>query len=181
MNFEKLNNEWRLIDGFDDYAISRSGIVMNDLTGRQMKPYLSNVGYLNIKLLTNEGLLQHQSIHRLVAKAFLVNTDMLPHIDHIDRNKRNNNVDNLRWSSVGDNQRNKLKYHSYNDKSTTSQFKGVSYNKSKKWNASIRINGSNQHIGCFVDELEAANAWNEAMYNHYEIFVPNVLPNLLTV
>lgn len=38
-------------------------------------------------------------VHRLVAEAFLLNPASLPTVDHIDRNKSNNAVHNLRWAS----------------------------------------------------------------------------------
>lgn len=45
-------------------------------------------------------------IHRLVAETFIPNPENLPEVDHINRIKTDNRVDNLRWSSVKDNRRN---------------------------------------------------------------------------
>ena len=42
-------------------------------------------------------------IHRLIAQAFIPNPDNLPVVDHIDGNKANNNVENLRWVTYQEN------------------------------------------------------------------------------
>lgn len=46
-------------------------------------------------------------VHRLVAIAFIPNDEGFSEIDHIDRNKTNNNVENLRWCSRKTNNLNK--------------------------------------------------------------------------
>lgn len=47
-------------------------------------------------------------IHRLVAMAFIPNPDDLPCVDHIDTNKENNNVENLRWCTHQENSLNPI-------------------------------------------------------------------------
>lgn len=59
-------------------------------------------GYLQVSL-SNQGKWKCKLVHRLVAEAFIPNPDNLPEVNHKDRNKQNNCVDNLEWSSKLDN------------------------------------------------------------------------------
>jgi hypothetical protein len=49
-------------------------------------------------------------IHKLLAEHFIPNPENLPFIDHIDRNKHNNSLDNLRWATASTNMFNKEKH-----------------------------------------------------------------------
>jgi len=60
--------------------------------------------YLNVSL-TKDRKTKSVRIHRLVAMAFMPNHDGLPQVDHIDCNKLNNRVDNLRWCTSAENTR----------------------------------------------------------------------------
>jgi hypothetical protein len=66
----------------------------------------SNTGYLSVYI--NGHGAQH---HRIIAEQFLANPDHLPQIDHINHVKDDNHLDNLRWVSGSDNQRNRTSYN----------------------------------------------------------------------
>ena len=78
-----------------NYQISDSGLVKG-IRSRVLSPFVNAKGYLKIKL-NIDGQKKNYFIHRLVAMAFIPNPDGLPEIDHIDGNKQNNDVTNLRW------------------------------------------------------------------------------------
>lgn len=68
-----------------------------------LHPVIDNRGYYCIRI-SNKAY----SIHRLVALAFLPTVDASLHIDHIDGNKLNNNVSNLRWCTQKENNNNPI-------------------------------------------------------------------------
>lgn len=92
--------QWKKIDGKPNYSVSNQGEVRNDKTGRILKPSVRKDGYCQIMLGRKTVPLY---IHRLVAEAFIENPKVLPQVDHIDGNKSNNNVSNLRWVTYSDN------------------------------------------------------------------------------
>lgn len=64
---------------------------------------------LHLRLFIN-GRQINVSTHRIVAQAFLQNPNNYPEIDHIDTNRYNNVVDNLRWCTKSMNMRNPITY-----------------------------------------------------------------------
>lgn len=70
--------------------------------GKILKNKKCTNGYLSISLSKN-GIVSYKLIHRLVAGAFLKNENNNPHVNHIDFNRRNNNIENLEWCTVSQN------------------------------------------------------------------------------
>lgn len=110
-------------DGYENYFISNFGNVKNSKTNRIMKPFNQSNGYKQIGLFKN-GKQKKFNIHRLVAKAFLENSDNKAVIDHIDNKPANNDDKNLRWASQKDNLADQGKY-----KDNTTGYKGVAFHK----------------------------------------------------
>lgn len=84
------------IRGFPNYTITRNGEVFNK-NGLQLKPSESNNGYLRVSLSNDKVKHKRFLVHRLVAEAFIPNPKNLPQVNHIDKNKHNNSVENLEW------------------------------------------------------------------------------------
>lgn len=89
------------IKDYPDYSINEKGEVMNKHS-KLLKPHTAGRGYYCYQLSNEKGR-KNEYIHRLVAKTFIPNPHNLPQVDHIDGDKSNNNVDNLRWVSNYDN------------------------------------------------------------------------------
>jgi hypothetical protein len=81
-------------------------------------------------------------------------------LDHIDGNRQNNSIKNLRRCNQSQNAANKRK----TTKKKSSKYKGVTFRKdSKKWRAIIRIRGLSISLGSFSSEEEAAKAYNNKL------------------
>jgi hypothetical protein len=141
---------YKNIIGFENYEVSNYGNVRNITTGKIMKSSLNKDGYYIIDLYHNNKR-KTFLLHRLVGKAFIDNPQNKSMIDHIDNDRTNNNVNNLRWASNSENQHNKKI-----SKNNTTGFKGVTFcKKLNKYKAQIMIGGKYKYIGSF-DKLEDA-------------------------
>ena len=120
---------YKKIEGFENYSVSDFGNVRNDKTGRILKPALHD-GYFRIRL-RNDKKAYALFVHRLVLLAFQPNPRKEDQVDHIDNDRINNNITNLRWASIKQNAQNRTKRSD-----NTSGSKGVSWRKNtQKWQA----------------------------------------------
>lgn len=115
--FDMSKEVWMWVKGYEGlYKISSEGNILslnnrgkNQLNNptklaKFLKPIHRN-RYLSVSL-SKEGVSKIYSVHRLVAQAFIPNPKELPEVDHIDRDTKNNKVNNLRWCTHKENMNN---------------------------------------------------------------------------
>jgi len=92
--------------------------------------------------------------HRLLAIAFIPNTENKKYVNHIDHNPMNNSLDNLEWVNQMENS-----CHAQKKIKRTSKYIGVGWDKyHSKWKSQIYFKGKSIHIGSFKTEQEAYEA-----------------------
>ena len=103
-------------------VVDKNGII-NRYKGKILKTHANKFGYLHCSLYKSSKVTCAR-IHKLVAEAFVDNTDNKPHINHKDGNKQNNTPENLEWCTASENIQhaydNGLNYNSERQKKLTS-------------------------------------------------------------
>lgn len=111
-----MDEVWKDIDGFEGvYQISNLGRVKSLRRYRKSKlgknvlieetilnGAVDAYGYKIIGLSKN-GKSHRKKIHRLIAEAFIPNSENKPQINHIDGDKLNNSIENLEWCTSSEN------------------------------------------------------------------------------
>ena len=88
------------IPNCSNYLISNKGRIYSFIKNKFMKPEIKENGYQRIELKMDDGRSKRFSVHRLVVDVFgdkNMNREILPgyDVDHLDRNKLNNSINNL--------------------------------------------------------------------------------------
>jgi len=123
------------INGFPKYLIYEDGRVFSKKNNIFLKLHLSGRdrlleggGYYKTCLSLN-GKVFNKVIHRLVAEHYIPNPNNYKVVDHKDRNKLNNNVSNLRWTTFHINSQNTCKF-----RNNKSGHKGINFRtRDKLW------------------------------------------------
>ena len=112
-----MNNEdYEFIKGYENlYKINRNGDIWSCKYNKIMTPQINKDGYKFITLSIPKELMNNivkykrckGYIHRLLGLQYIENPENKETIDHIDRNKINNDLSNLRWYSRAEQANNK--------------------------------------------------------------------------
>lgn len=161
---------WKPIKNFENYIISSNGIVKRlehiriDSIGRSklysekiIKP-INMKGYCQIEFWDKGKRVYREYLHRLVYKSFS-NVDIgTKIIDHINGDKKDNSINNLRAVTNSQNQCNNIA-------------KGYTFNKRiNKYSASITVNYKTTFLGNFKYEEDARSAYLEACKIYHKGF-----------
>lgn len=136
--------------------ITSTGEVWSIIRQKFLKKTLDAHGYYVMGLYEGQSKSTFK-LHRLVALHFIDNPNGYPVVDHIDRNKLNNDSSNLRWASSTTNARN----HNLS-KANTTGYHGVSIaKKSQRYQAIIYANRKQIYLGTYDTPQQAALAYND--------------------
>jgi hypothetical protein len=164
---------WKDIPGYEGlYQVSNTGLVkslpkiwvngigkLQSHNGIILKQYINADGYCGVALSKNKTSKSFKA-HRLVISAFCENVNNLPFVDHIDADKQNNNITNLRWCTGRQNAIWK------NEKNTKKSCKSVGvdiHKASKMYRARIIIDRNQKCLGYYKTEEEAKFAYDNAV------------------
>ena len=125
------------VKGYENYIIYNDGDVYSRYRNRYLKHKTQRSGHKFVCLYKNKDS-EAFRVHRLVALHYIPNPDNKDCVDHIDGNKSNNNVKNLRWTTHRENMNAFQKKRTNN----TSGIKNISYDKaSDRWMYKKKIFG----------------------------------------
>ena len=102
--------EWRDVPWWDNYQVSTEGDVARKKDGVILKQYIQKSGYAAVYLKDRNGLVSAVMVHRIVAKAFLMD-EMVGDkqmVDHINTIRHDNRLCNLRIVDAKGNANNEL-------------------------------------------------------------------------
>tara|TARA_R110001592_G_scaffold166280_1_gene401216 strand:- start:132 stop:581 length:450 start_codon:yes stop_codon:yes gene_type:complete len=106
---------------YPNYLIYDDGRVYNKNRNRFLKPCPNSLGYYRVCLCENNER-KTCKIHRLVAIHYIPNPENKREVDHINRIRTDNRIENLRWATSSENNQNKGI-----SKNNTTGVKNISY------------------------------------------------------
>ena len=133
----------------DVYSQDRINIRGWFVKGQKIIPSVHTDGYYQV-VLSKNGTQKTFKVHRLVALTYIQNPYNYPCINHIDRNRKNNNLNNLEWCT-----------QMYNNQSinTSRNFGTINLTKCNTYQTQYRSNG-NRYYKTFKTEKEAQDYLN---------------------
>ena len=141
---------------------SRSNCIkVGQIAGRK-----NNKGYWDVRIKVDTSKLY--KTHRIV---YFMQTQKDPETAQVDHIFGKHDPLNLRLATNAENIANSKKIKAVMGKKCSSKFKGVCWNKeNKKWQTKLMFQGQRIHLGYFVNETEAAVAYNKAATKYFGEF-----------
>ena len=152
------------VRSLDRQCVTKSG-VLKYTRGRILKQSLHTEGYWLVDLSIKGTKYTHR-VHRLVGHAF-IDSAWFGEFDHIDTHRYNSKASNLRKATRQQNSANARKRRT----KSSSKFKGVSFCKrTQSWESYICPDNNKIHLGRFLTQEQAAQAYNTAAIKYFKEF-----------
>ena len=107
---------WKIIPHFNKYEASTYGRIRNIKLKTLMTPTINAVGYCVSSLSNDKNKSVNIKFHRIIAETFIDNPQKKITINHIDKNRSNNKVNNLEWATPKEQIKHQLSYNPPNKK-----------------------------------------------------------------
>lgn len=149
-----MNEEWKDVVGYEEkYKVSSTGKVWS-ISHKKEMTLQSHLGYYSV-ILQKDKTMARKRVSRLVYEAFREPIPKGLQVDHIDRNRKNNNIENLRCVTALENQFNREARRTFP--------------KNKGWGYATRIFGKLYLGSGFATEEEAYQACEKCRLTHARI------------
>ena len=148
---------FKFIKEYPDYEVSNYGRIRYKNKIMNVSTDQNGYKYFGIYNDTGEKIIDFKRIHWQVANAFLPNINNEQIVNHKDYNRENNNVNNLYYYSLPEEEKNKL----LSNRKGSSGYSGVQYIPNKmggKFRVVITVNKKSKHIGSYETLDEAIQA-----------------------
>lgn len=165
------------VEGYDNYLLFANGKILNCDSDKWINGTKRKDGYIEVCLYKDKKR-KSFLLHQLIANAFIPNPENKKFIDHINHQKDNNRIENLRWCSSSANNKNQS-LSSVN----SSGFRGVSYDKTNnRWCAQWRdtITGKPKYKSFAIKKYGAEDALKNAVNWRYQMEQDNDYTKLQT-
>ena len=98
-----METDYKILDEYPHYKIYPDGKVYSIKLKKYISGHKNKRGYYAFTLYDAEGRRKHKGLHQLLAMAFIPNIHNHEVVRHLDDNKDNNSLDNLKWGTIKEN------------------------------------------------------------------------------
>jgi hypothetical protein len=110
MIIENKEEEWRVVPNFSMYSCSKSGEIKNNNRNTLMKSVLDGEGYAIVNMKQDDTKHRSMRVHRIVALTWIPNPDNKLTVNHKNRIRNDNRLDNLEWATHSEQNTRENKY-----------------------------------------------------------------------
>ena len=118
----EMDFKFKILENFPFYKIYSTGKVYSIKLKKYITGHKNKRGYYAFTLYNKEGKRKQKFLHQLLAMAFIPNPNNYEIVRHLDDDKNNNSLSNLKWGTIKENIEDAIKNNVF-----------VMPNNSKKW------------------------------------------------